>query len=279
MLNEYITNSFQAVAISDVGRKRTNNEDRCLVAFPKNRWERLSKGYLFVVADGMGGRAAGEVASSIAIAEVENYYYNSKEKDTLGNLEKALVSAHRSIQINGSKNRQNSGMGTTVTAVALFEEYFFVAHVGDSRAYLISNNSIKQLTHDHTLTAWLATNGKITFEEARNHPQRHILTQAVGGIDQEPTPEVAEYRLESGNVLLLCTDGLYSLVSDEELQGSIMKGPDLQDSLTRLIDLANERGGLDNITALVIKRKTKAPVINKVFSRVKTLLLNAMSVL
>lgn len=278
MLNQYTTESFQAVAISDVGRKRTNNEDRCLVAFPKNRRDKLNKGYLFVVADGMGGRAAGEVASSLAITEVENYYYNTEENNTLNTLEKALVSAHRIIQTNSSTNKETSGMGTTVTAVALLEECFFVAHVGDSRAYLINGSSIKQLTHDHTLTAWLASKGKITLEEARNHPQRHILTQAVGGIDQDPIPEGAAYRLENGEVLLLCTDGLYSLVTDEELQDCLTSGEDLESSLTYLIDLANERGGLDNITALVIKRKSKEPGINKLFTRVKTLLLNIMNI-
>lgn len=263
MLNQYATECFQAVAISDVGRKRTNNEDRCLVAFPKNRRDKRNKGYLFVVADGMGGRAAGEIASSLAVSEVENYYYNNQGKDALSTLENALVSAHRIIQTSSSNNRDTSGMGTTVTAIALLEKYILVAHVEDSRAYLINSNSITQLTHDHTLTAWLASKGKITLEEARNHPQRHILTQAVGGIDQDPTPEVAEYRLENGETLLLCTDGLYSLVNDKELQDCLTSGEDLESSLLYLIDLANERGGLDNITALVIKPKSKEPVINK----------------
>ncbi|HWP97440.1 MAG TPA: Stp1/IreP family PP2C-type Ser/Thr phosphatase [Syntrophomonadaceae bacterium] len=277
MLDKCITDTLQAAAISDLGRKRSNNEDRWLVSYPGTLKEKRTKGYLFIVADGMGGCASGEVASSLAVSEVEKYYYSANESDPLDVLEKALISAHRQIKVNGSKNKENSGMGTTLTAVAFIGERLCLAHVGDSRAYLIRNKNIKQLTHDHTVTAWLAARGKISPEEARIHPQRHILTQAVGGIDHDPAPDIAEFEWKDDDILLLCTDGLYSLISDEEIRQSLLDAVDLQPCIAKLIDLANERGGPDNITALVIRKRTKAPFLGRMLNNLKGLVRTGLS--
>ncbi len=260
-MNTYSADSFQVAAISDVGLKRNNNEDKWLVSFPQNRREKKKKGYLFIVADGMGGCAAGEVASSLAAIEVETYYYSAREDDTIDVLKRAILHAHSQININSRANKTFAGMGTTFTAIAILGERLYLAHVGDSRAYLIRNNIINQLTHDHTLIEWLLSNGKISSEQAHNHPQRHILTQAVGGTNNDPVPETAEFIWMDNDILLLCSDGLHSLVDDEEISGLISQNEDLEHGIRKLVDLANQRGGNDNITVVAVRKSKQSKSI------------------
>ena len=232
--------------ISDTGKVRQNNEDSFLVC------EKLK---LFAVADGMGGHNAGEIASQLALKVLEEVIKDTgNAMDEPSRLKLAVQAANSRIFALSQKNSTYRGMGTTTTVCWLREKELFIAHVGDSRAFLISDGMITQLTEDHSLVQKLINDGEITKEEARVHPRRNIITRALG---TEPTVEVDLYSqiVKNGDFILVCTDGLTNHLLSREIQDMISIAPDLDKGLQTLLKLALERGGHDNITAVLVEIK------------------------
>jgi serine/threonine protein phosphatase PrpC len=229
----------QATWKTDTGRQRKDNEDNALARAP-----------LFVVADGMGGAQAGEVASQIA---VEAFQAGLPES---GTPEKRLADraqdANRRIYEISSTEHDRAGMGTTLTAVYVDDAELAVAHVGDSRAYLFRDGELGRLTQDHTLVEELLRRGKLTEEQAAEHPQRSIITRALG-VDPEVDVDTRTYKARAGDVVLLCSDGLTSMISEKKVSAILSQEPDLDRAAEGLIAEANEAGGRDNITVILFR--------------------------
>ncbi len=224
---------------TDTGRQRRGNEDSAYARAP-----------LFVIADGMGGAQAGEVASKLA---VEAFHDELSEP---GSPEERLAgrtqAANRQIYEVSRSEDELSGMGTTLTAVYLDDSDLAVAHVGDSRAYLFRDGALGRLTQDHTLVGELVKRGKLTEEQAAEHPQRSIITRALG-IDPEVEVDTWTYSARAADVVLLCSDGLTSMITEEQVASILSDEGDLDRAAERLIDAANEAGGRDNITVILFR--------------------------
>ncbi|MDQ6606415.1 MAG: Stp1/IreP family PP2C-type Ser/Thr phosphatase [Actinomycetota bacterium] len=229
----------ETIQRTDTGLQRRGNEDSSYARAP-----------LFVVADGMGGAQAGEVASQIAITAFEQGLPEA------GSPEERLVTrvreANAEIYERSQAEHERAGMGTTLTAAYLDEAHLVIAHVGDSRAYLIRDGKLKQLTQDHSLVGELVRRGKLTEEQAAEHPQRSIITRALG---PEPSVEVDTwtYPARAGDVLLLCSDGLTSMISEERIGQILASATGLDQAAEALIAGANEAGGRDNITVVLVR--------------------------
>jgi protein phosphatase len=224
---------------TDTGRQRRGNEDSAFAQAP-----------VFVVADGMGGAQAGEVASQMA---VETFEAGLPEEGTPEQrLAEVVRKANRRIHDLSLAEHEHHGMGTTLTAAYLDEGYVAIAHVGDSRAYLFRDGQLSRLTQDHSLVEELRQRGKLTEEEAAEHPQRSIITRALG-----PEPDVqvdtSSQAVRSGDVLLLCSDGLTSMISEQQIGQILASAPNLRAAGDRLIDSANAAGGKDNITVVLFR--------------------------
>lgn len=239
-------------AASDTGKKRKNNEDSFLIHKADYSSQNKTGPSLFMVADGIGGSAAGEVASKIAVEGVMKTYRDFPAMNPLEALQSAIRDAHEKINAKALEFPEYSGMGSTLTVLVLADETVYIGQIGDSRAYLIRERKIAQLTADQTVTADLLAKGKITPAEAETHPQRHILIQAMGGGRKAPEPDLMSFAVKAGDTLVLCTDGLYNLVSDDEIK-ILAAQNNPQSSSEQLVNLANERGGNDNITVVIIK--------------------------
>jgi PPM family protein phosphatase len=240
-------------SLSDVGCQRENNEDRYSYWEPASDPEFPLKGRLAIVADGMGGYEGGQEASRIAVEVIEEVYANAGAGDPRSWLLQGFQAAHHRIQEYADKYPDLHGMGTTCTAMALLERQLYFAHVGDSRLYLVRGSSISRLTHDHSYVSRLVENGVLRAEEAESHPQRHILTAALGaGNAVTPDSPAQPMSLESGDVLVLCTDGLWGLTTEDEIQSAVA-GKTAAEICDTLVDTAKRRGGPDNITMQVLR--------------------------
>jgi PPM family protein phosphatase len=243
---------IEQASLSDVGCQRQNNEDRYSYWEPANEEEFLRKGRLAMVADGMGGYEGGQEASRIAVETVEQVYASSLDNDPQSLLSAGFLAAHQRIQEQGSKDPALRGMGTTCTAIALLGSNLFYAHVGDSRLYLIRDGAISLLTRDHSYVSRLVEDGILSPEQAESHPQRHILTAALGsGTDVFPDTPPKPMLLDQDDVLVLCTDGLWSVVGENEIKGAVASP--LEQACKDLVALAKQRGGPDNITVQLLK--------------------------
>ncbi|WP_427338553.1 Stp1/IreP family PP2C-type Ser/Thr phosphatase [Caloranaerobacter sp. DY30410] len=213
---------------------------------------------LFVVADGMGGQNAGEVASMLAISTVKEVLYEFKDKLLNNEIEipyfinLALSKANHKIYKQSLENEKFSGMGTTVTLAFIKNNKMYIGHVGDSRAYLVRENNLIQLTQDHSLVAELVRNGSITEEEAINHPQKNIITRAIG-TEEEVKVDIISRDILSGDIIILCTDGLSNMVSNKDILRVMLLSKNMQEACDKLIHIANEHGGFDNTTVLAIR--------------------------
>ncbi|MEO6719701.1 MAG: Stp1/IreP family PP2C-type Ser/Thr phosphatase [Ferruginibacter sp.] len=252
--------NINVVVKTDVGNIRTNNEDSA--SFYRNGNEQIlrEKGYLLIVADGMGGHQAGEVASKMAVEIIsEEYFKPTKEINKEKILSAAFNTANKKIYEQASTNELHRGMGTTSTALVVLANTIYFAHSGDSRAYLYKNKTIIKLTEDHTYVQQLVNNGDISSEQADTHPQRNILTNAMG---TKPTLRVdtgkCQVSFDENDRLLLCSDGLYDYLTDAEL-AQVMDTASLQDAADHFINEAKKRGGKDNITVVLAERIEERP--------------------
>ena len=224
---------------TDTGRQRHANEDSYFARAP-----------VFAVADGMGGAQAGEVASRIAASAFEKR--DTGEGPAEGQLAEIAQAANREIHKLAQEDSSRAGMGTTLTAAMVSEDEVAFGHVGDSRAYVLREGELKRLTKDHSLVEELRRQGRLTEEQAEEHPQRSIITRALG-----PEPRVnvdtMTFPARSGDVYLLCSDGLTTMVSDEQIKEIMLGAKSLRNAVNRLVDAANQGGGRDNITAVAFR--------------------------
>lgn len=236
-------------AKSDVGQVRTENQDD-FGRFPAVRSSRNGD-QLFVVADGMGGHEEGGRASRVAVEAVGDTYFSSTEGSIEDRLQRSVGAANAQVYEIAHEGGIPRKMGTTCTALALVGEDAYLAHVGDSRAYRINRKGIVQLSQDHTLVEALMREGVLTMDEAARHPQRHALVRAIG-IESEVQVDVTRLEApQAGEVFLLCSDGL-ARVTNVEIR-DIVRSETPQQAAERLVQLANDRGGHDNVTVLVVK--------------------------
>src|SRR6266511_2492757 len=224
-----------AAAATDIGLVREGNEDSYLTEEP-----------LFAVADGMGGHRGGEVASQLAVETLEKRF-----KQGAGDLPDQVQEANRVVFERSVVDEKVAGMGTTLTAALVEGDRVRLAHVGDSRAYLLRDGDLRLLTEDHTLVHRMVTEGEISKDEAETHPQRSVLPRALG-VDNVVDVDDDTVQVRPGDRLLLCTDGLTSMVSEQAIEEALRGVPDPQEAARRLVHLANEGGGTDNTTVVVL---------------------------
>jgi PPM family protein phosphatase len=229
---------MEVAARTDVGLVREHNEDRFLV-----------RPGLLVVADGMGGAKAGEVAAGLAVEHLERLGGESSAAELTG----AIEEANRAIRRLAEDDPERAGMGTTITAAMLGDgSVAEVLHVGDSRAYLLREGELRLLTRDHSMVAELVDRGTLTPEEAETHPQRNVITRALGA-EPEVRVDHLQQELQPGDTLLLCTDGLSAHVPEAEIEAALNAAPSLDAAVDALVALANEAGGTDNVTVLLAR--------------------------
>lgn len=227
--------NVRAGAATDIGRVREGNEDSFLAREP-----------LFAVADGMGGHLGGEVASRLALETVERLF-----QERAGSLTEQVEEANRAVFERSQQDRDVAGMGTTLTAALVEGERVRLAHVGDSRAYLFRDGTLHRLTEDHTLVHRMVQEGEITEAEAERHPHRSVLTRALG-VDPGVRVDEGYVRIRPGDRLLLCTDGLTGMVPEQRIGAVLQEIADPQRAADRLVSEANDAGGVDNITVIVL---------------------------
>jgi PPM family protein phosphatase len=220
---------------TDIGRVRERNEDSILIDPP-----------LYVVADGMGGHRGGQVASRVALETLEELAAEGR-----GSLSDHVHGANRAVWDRSVEDERLSGMGTTLTAARIEGASALIAHVGDSRAYLLRDGSFRQLTADHTLVARMVKSGEITEAEADAHPHKNVLTRAVG-TDEEVEVDEDTIALLDGDRLLLCSDGLTGMVTEDQIQAILEQSDQPQQAADRLVKAANRAGGIDNISVVVL---------------------------
>ena len=228
---------------TDIGRLRRQNEDAA--------WFDESRA-VFAVADGMGGHLAGEVASRMAIEAVQRMA-RENERPGIAALREAVACAHETILAHAQDHIECAGMGTTLSVLWLGENYAYIAHVGDSRIYRLREGSLTQITQDHSLVEELVRAGLITREQARTHPRRNIITRALG-THGENEPDMLVTDVQDGDVFLLCTDGLTGMVPDDEIERTL-RDCGMEAAADRLLALALDAGGRDNVTLILCARK------------------------
>lgn len=234
---------------TDLGRIRENNEDKFDFYEPEDPTLLAARGCLFAVADGMGGHAAGQIASELALKNLVQCYYDSPTDDIPTSLLEALSSANEVVHNVSLMVPERNGMGTTITAAVVAEDRVYVGQVGDSRAYLVRDGEIRQVTFDHSWVAEQVRFGILTPEEAEASPLRNVITRAIG-TQSYVEPDVFIEEVHVGDVWVLCSDGLTGHVQDDEIRLIASSQPPTE-AARQLIELANSRGGRDNITVFV----------------------------
>jgi len=233
-------------ALSDPGQTRTHNEDSLLCSAPLKLW---------AVADGMGGHQRGEVASALALQVL-------REQVEAGSaLPEAVVQAHAAIRVAADGDLASQGMGTTLVAVQLDGDRFTLVWVGDSRAYRISTDRIEALSFDHSWVQEMVDAGQLSSAEARVHPRRNVITQCLGQAEFPPQPDVLVGQLQPGEILLLCSDGLTGELSDEQILEYCAAAETLDGLVSQLIRAANQSGGRDNVSCIVLACETPQPSV------------------
>ncbi len=240
-------------AVTDIGKVRQINEDNYYI--PQDISAHIP---LFVVADGMGGHNAGEFASKEAIDVVTGYLYqnydncNKDRNNIIQMIKESILCANQAIYQKSQSDPNLQGMGTTLVVVLIYNGKLYIGHVGDSRVYAIRRNNIYQLTRDHSYVEQLVNNGTITREQALNHPQKNIITRALG-TEENVEIDLSVRKFFKKDTIILCTDGLTNLVTDEEIKQKAVKFNSCQYLAEELVNTANDNGGNDNITIVVIR--------------------------
>lgn len=238
---------FTAAAMTDRGRKRPSNED----AFGYS----VEHG-VYVVCDGMGGAAAGEIASSLAVDEVMKLLTcRSGANPLAADAEEAVAAANLAIFARAGRSNKLSGMGTTLVALLANERHAWMVNVGDSRGYRMHNDELEQITVDHSLVEEQVRMGRLDPVEALHSPLRNVITRALG-TQSSVTPDIFEFEIEPGDVFLLCSDGLTRELSDAFIESLLRVGAPLNELCSRLVAAANEAGGHDNVTCLLVRVDT-----------------------
>ncbi len=268
--------AVRSFGLTDRGKVRDNNEDQFLIAtlvkalqvqctsLPQPKLQHSSdRGNLFVVADGMGGHAGGKRASALAIDSVETFVLEHiqwfaqlkgrGEDQVLDDFQRALAQANSRVLAEAAARPALKDMGTTLTLAYSLNDDLFVAHVGDSRCYLYRNGVVHRLTKDHTLVEELVRRGLLNAEDADKHDMRHVITNAVGGTSADVKVELHRVGLQIGDGVLLCSDGLTNMVSDEEIAGVLRAEADPEQACRQFVARANEAGGRDNITVIYVR--------------------------
>src|SRR5712692_8831973 len=251
------TTAIDAFGLTDVGRKRKHNEDAYALD--------VSEG-LFIVADGMGGHAAGEVAAKITVETIGEFIAATRQKEEAtwpfkythelrfnsNRLAVAIEKANERVMSAVASQPWLKGMGTTVVAGLLNEKILSLAHVGDSRAYLYRDGELSRLTDDHSWVHEQVAAGILTEEEAKSHPLKNVVTRALGG-GPLVSPDLQELSFDAGDVFLFCSDGLTTMLSDEEIRDAVGAESEPKKLCQKLVDMANDKGGVDNITVVVAR--------------------------
>ena len=240
----------EGLFLTDRGQIRSHNEDAGGIFFNDNG------ALLAVIADGMGGHQAGDVASSLATTLIQSKWQAEKAlshpKEVEQWLHQTIAAINKEIFEYSKGKEECHGMGTTIVITVCMASFVTIAHIGDSRCYLQNEDGFKQVTEDHSLVNELVRVGQISKDDAEHHPRKNVLLKALG-TEVQVDADIRTIEWEKGNVLLLCSDGLTNKLSDSELQRFIAQTEDLQDSGKQLVDLANERGGEDNISLALIR--------------------------
>lgn len=232
-----------ATAVSDVGTVRSNNQDSAFAGE-----------HLAAICDGMGGHAGGDTASTIAIRSLAHIEQDSRPHDvkTVSSMmETSIMAAHDAIVGKAKREHRLAGMGTTVTAVTLVRGYWVLAHLGDSRAYLLRDNHLMRMTTDHSYVQHLIDTGHITPEEARNHPQRNVVMRVLGDFDIDPRPDIALRSAHPSDRWLLCSDGLCGVLEDSTIQDVMSSISNQEECAQKLVSMALRAGSTDNVTAVI----------------------------
>ena len=238
---------LQAFSVTDIGKRRKLNQDYVYVAVsPVGNLPNL-----FIVADGMGGHNAGDFASKYTVEVMENYIATTQDLDAEQILNAAVKEANTHIRSIAMKDENLSGMGTTVVAATVQDDVLQVANVGDSRLYIIGEKGIRQITRDHSLVEEMVRMGGIDRVTARSHPDKNIITRAVGALDSIEADFFRE-ELQDGDMILLCSDGLTNMLEDEEIMEIVSRDTDLPQKGQDLVSAANGNGGKDNIAVVLI---------------------------
>jgi protein phosphatase len=243
---------LEVAEISDVGLRRSNNQDSFgrVLASSEDQWQR--RGHLFIVSDGMGAHAAGELASKMAVDTITHSYYKLPDHSPGDALRKAIEEANNKIHSRGQANPDFKGMGTTTSSLVILPEGAVVGHVGDSRVYRLRGNRLEQLSFDHSLVWEMAAGGKLSEKELPGYIPKNIITRSLGPGEKVQVDLEGPFPLADGDRFLLCSDGLSGQMTDEEL-GTILGTLQPQEAVRALVDLANLRGGPDNITVIVAR--------------------------
>lgn len=238
---------MKAYAKTDIGSKRSMNQDSMYC----NENQVGSFRNLFIVADGMGGHRAGDHASKLCVESIVESIEKSGHMTPVTIFEEAVTFANKTVYDEAKSNPEYDGMGTTMVACTLLEDKLYIANIGDSRLYLI-DDEIQQITSDHSLVEEMVKIGNITESEARVHPHKNIITRALG-IDQSVHADYFEISVKKFNYILMCSDGLSNMLEDEEMEYIIKQSETIEQAVNKLVDRANENGGDDNITVIVVQ--------------------------
>lgn len=249
---EWANGYLQAHFISDIGKKRKSNEDSCLLCAPEDDALLDERGVLFAIADGMGGASAGECASRLALDTVTEEFYTGSISSIPDQLRESCELSNERVFYEAKHNPARHGMGTTLSAVLVLKDCVYVAQVGDSRVYLSRDKQdLFQITDDHSLVAEQVRSGIISEEEARNHSMRNLITRAIG-IKEAVDVDLFSFKVQRGDTLMICSDGLCNLVNDESIAATLELS-NLQGAARILVGKALEGGGTDNISVALIR--------------------------
>jgi len=245
--------------LTDIGKKRKNNEDACILCAPEDK-SLAERGNLFVVADGMGGAQAGEKASHLSLETIVQKYFTAEDTaSAVMALGRALEIANSTVYEMADEFPEFTGMGTTVSALLMRGNWAYLAQVGDSRIYVYRKGSgLRQLTEDHSLVAEQLRAGLITEAEAENHSLKNLITRAVG-TDSSVEVDLFAFECQQGDTFLICSDGLSGMVSDKEIEKSFAAQTNLRLLTRNIVDKALDGGGIDNITAITVHVRDTPP--------------------
>jgi protein phosphatase len=238
---------LKAFGLTDIGKTRKNNQDSFY--YTEDAIGTLPN--IFIVADGMGGHKAGEVASKGAVDIITANIRESIQKDPVSIIENAVTAANNEIFSMSRNHAEYEGMGTTLVVTTIFEKDFYVANIGDSRLYII-NDDIHQITRDHSYVEALISRGEIDKDSARTHAKKNVITRALG-VESGTYADYFQVKYKKGDKILMCSDGLSNMISDDNIKTIMKKNLPAEDIVNELVYTANQNGGMDNITAIVVE--------------------------